>query len=83
MDEKGYRKSSRADNRGAIMRDWTIVRKPSIIQEEIDDLRRYLRALPEQFRTGWAFNSYERRIIELSKELRESVNQTLSTASVP
>ncbi len=57
------------------MNDEPIIRKPAIIQEEIDDLRRYLNGIPEQLRTSGAFNSYEQRLVELNRELVVSRNQ--------
>ena len=60
------------------MSDEPIIRKPAIIQEEIDDLRRYLNGIPEQLRTSGAFNSYEQRMVELNRELVASRNQKLN-----
>jgi hypothetical protein len=57
------------------MSDEPIIRKPAIIQEEIDDLRRYLNGIPEQLRTSGAFHSYEQRMVELNRELVVSRNQ--------
>ena len=60
------------------MSDEPIIRKPAIIQEEIDDLRRYLNGIPEQLKTSGAFNSYEQRIVELNRELVASRSQKIS-----
>ncbi|MBI1923970.1 hypothetical protein HYR99_06940 [Candidatus Poribacteria bacterium] len=60
------------------MSDEPIIRKPAIIQEEIDDLRRYLNGIPEQLRTSGAFNSYEQRMVDLNRELVASRNQKLN-----
>jgi hypothetical protein len=51
------------------MNDKPVIRKPEVIQEEIDDFYRYLNGIPEQLRANGAFNSYEQRKIELNREL--------------
>jgi len=57
------------------MNDEPMIRKPAIIQEEIDDLRRYLNGIPEPLRTSGAFHSYEQRLVELNRELVVSRHQ--------
>ena len=51
------------------MSEEPIIRKPAIIQEEIDDLLQYLNGIPEQLRTSGAFNAYEQWLVELKEEL--------------
>ena len=51
------------------MSEEPIIRRPAIIQEEIDDLLRYLNGIPERLRTSGAFNAYEQRLIGLKEEL--------------
>jgi hypothetical protein len=45
------------------------LRDPGVVKEELRDLTAYLDGLPEEIRASGGFDSYERRVGELSREL--------------
>ena len=50
------------------MSNEVLIRKPEVIQEEIDELHRYLNGIPKELRSRGVFSSYEHRMDKLKKE---------------
>ena len=55
------------------MNDSLSLREVATIQEEISDLSEYLDGLPKELRNNGAFRSYEYRMVDLNRELAQSM----------
>jgi hypothetical protein len=53
------------------MRDAATVRETKIVREEIGDLQKYLKEIPDHLRKNGAFDAYYRRLIQLTTEFFE------------
>lgn len=53
------------------MNNTIVARETKVVREEIEDLRKYLIGIPEHLRKGGAFDAYDRRLIQLTREFFE------------